>query len=308
MAGFDGLNPEFLNSLQAMINASGGKIYLVSGYRSEERQQQLWDAAVAKYGSPEAARKWVAPPGSSNHNFGLAADLGGDLSLAHQLAPQFGLSFRMQWEPWHIEPINVAKLRGSDPKDAYTTPPDGVTAQDPRKDTGHQLWALAQILTGKDPAEVDATIMNTTDVQPQAKGAVTGGVGAAATGGDLQSRFLAAIRQHESGGNYQAKNPNGSASGAYQFIDQTWNNFGGYKHAADAPQEVQDQKALQYLGQIMGASQDPRVWAAYWFYPAEAMKLAQGQGDWNFAPAPDVNNGLTLGAYADSIQKLMGGS
>jgi peptidoglycan hydrolase-like protein with peptidoglycan-binding domain len=46
-----------------------------SGYRSPEYQQQLWDEALARYGSPEAARKWVAPPGSSAHQSGRAMDL-----------------------------------------------------------------------------------------------------------------------------------------------------------------------------------------------------------------------------------------
>lgn len=46
-----------------------------SGFRSIERQQQLWEDAVRKYGSPEAARKWVAPPGKSEHNSGTAVDI-----------------------------------------------------------------------------------------------------------------------------------------------------------------------------------------------------------------------------------------
>jgi LAS superfamily LD-carboxypeptidase LdcB len=51
----------------------------VSGYRSSARQKELFDAAVARYGSPEVARKWVAPPGHSAHQSGRAIDfyLGG---------------------------------------------------------------------------------------------------------------------------------------------------------------------------------------------------------------------------------------
>ena len=47
---------------------------VVSGYRSSERQSQLWERALAKYGSPEAARRWVAPPGHSPHQSGRAVD------------------------------------------------------------------------------------------------------------------------------------------------------------------------------------------------------------------------------------------
>src|SRR5690606_34774935 len=67
----------------------------------------LWEQALQKYGSPEKARKWVAPPGRSFHNHGTAADLKflNDAAKAwvHQNAGQFGLAFPLANEPWHIE-------------------------------------------------------------------------------------------------------------------------------------------------------------------------------------------------------------
>jgi hypothetical protein len=49
----------------------------------------------------------------------------------------------------------------------------------------------------------------------------------------------------ESKGSYAAENPHTTASGRYQFVDGTWNGYGGYSHASDAPPEVQDAKARQ---------------------------------------------------------------
>ena len=58
--------------------------------------------------------------------------------------------------------------------------------------------------------------------------------------------FLACVRRHESGGNYRAENPVSTASGAYQFLDSTWQTMSaraghrGWGHAASAPPAVQD--------------------------------------------------------------------
>lgn len=49
----------------------------------------------------------------------------------------------------------------------------------------------------------------------------------------------------ESGGDYSAENPTSSASGAYQITDGTWNGYGGYSHASDAPPHIQDERAAQ---------------------------------------------------------------
>lgn len=93
---------------------SGFEAY--SGYRSVEKQAQLFNDAVRKYGSVDAARKWVAPPGKSAHNHGMAADLswnGQRIDRApaevrqylHQNAERYGLSFPLSNEAWHIEPV-----------------------------------------------------------------------------------------------------------------------------------------------------------------------------------------------------------
>jgi LAS superfamily LD-carboxypeptidase LdcB len=97
---------------------SGQLLLPVSGYRSSKRQKQLFAAAVARYGSPAAARKWVAPPGSSAHQSGRAVDfyLGGRNSSGNVAAlrrtpaykwlaanaVRFGF-YPYDAEPWHWE-------------------------------------------------------------------------------------------------------------------------------------------------------------------------------------------------------------
>jgi hypothetical protein len=122
--GSQGLNADFSTNLTAFINAAkadGIDLGIGSGFRSVEKQKQLWEQALKKYGSPEKARKWVAPPGKSNHNKGIAVDLSSSgvflgknkntkaTQWAHANAEKYGLHFRMGWEPWHIEPLNLSK-------------------------------------------------------------------------------------------------------------------------------------------------------------------------------------------------------
>lgn len=114
---FSGMNPEFSNALAQMFSTAPPEIQaqlrVGSGYRSPERQAQLWEEALRKYGSPEAARKWVAPPGNSQHNHGNAADLKylspEARAWAHANAAQYGLAFPLDNEDWHIE---LAAARG----------------------------------------------------------------------------------------------------------------------------------------------------------------------------------------------------
>jgi hypothetical protein len=63
--------------------------------------------------------------------------------------------------------------------------------------------------------------------------------------------ILAAIRAIESGGDYTAAARSSTASGAYQFLDSTWNGHGGYQRARDAPPPVQDAKAAEWAAAIL---------------------------------------------------------
>lgn len=105
------IDPRFHTAMQNIYAAAPedirGQLSMMSAYRSPERQAQLWEEALAKYGSPEAARKWVAPPNRSNHNHGLAIDMkyGSDAAREwfHANAPNYGLALPLSNEPWHVE-------------------------------------------------------------------------------------------------------------------------------------------------------------------------------------------------------------
>jgi D-alanyl-D-alanine carboxypeptidase len=62
--------------MQAAALRDGIVIVPVSGFRETERQAQLFRRAVRRHGSQRKAARWVAPPGYSHHEAGLALDLG----------------------------------------------------------------------------------------------------------------------------------------------------------------------------------------------------------------------------------------
>ena len=62
-----------LSGLISRIGA-GGEIVPVSGWRSEAEQREIWDGSMSESGE-EFTRKYVALPGCSEHQTGLAIDL-----------------------------------------------------------------------------------------------------------------------------------------------------------------------------------------------------------------------------------------
>ena len=101
----EGLDPRLAVAVEALVDASGGRISIGSGYRTYEEQSALWAEALARYGDPEIADDWVARPGTSMHERGLAVDLEGDLALAERLVTELGLPLHspLPNEPWHFE-------------------------------------------------------------------------------------------------------------------------------------------------------------------------------------------------------------
>jgi len=106
-----GLKPEFRDAFGRMMRDAPksvrDNVKIFSSFRDPKLQAKLYANALKKYGSEKAARKWVAPPGKSQHNHGTAMDLryGTDEAKQwmHRNAAKYGLNYRMSHEPWHIE-------------------------------------------------------------------------------------------------------------------------------------------------------------------------------------------------------------
>lgn len=112
------LHPRFQSLIDTLLSIPEMKgAYVYSGYRNNAHQNGLFQAKLRKTGgNVEKARHWVAPPGHSNHNHAIAADIGfnapgqrtwlRNASKSGELA-KMGLQLRMSHEGWHVEPLNA---------------------------------------------------------------------------------------------------------------------------------------------------------------------------------------------------------
>lgn len=135
-------------------------------------------------------------------------------------------------------------------------------------------------------------------VNPSAPGEEVG-VGQVDIANDM-GVILLTIRTLESGGNYQAINRGDGqgdiASGAYQFVTSTWNNYGGYKDAYLAPVATQDNKAREYVTTILSSYGNRLVNIPYgWYYPA----VFRNPALLDQVPAAGEGNQLTIRQYGE---------
>lgn len=122
--------------------------------------------------------------------------------------------------------------------------------------------------------------------------------------------ILATIRTLESGGDYTAEAHGSTASGAYQIIDGTWNEYGGYARAVHAPRAVQDAKAVEMVTAILGrhhgdVSAVPVVWYLGHLPAPDSHR-------WDMVPVPGAGNVLTPREYQArwlrQYDELLGGA
>ncbi|MBD8068031.1 D-alanyl-D-alanine carboxypeptidase family protein [Bacillus sp. PS06] len=85
-----------LEKMFASANNEGIKLFAVSGYRSYETQEALYNAQIKKTGDTEVANQTVAVPGESEHQTGLAMDVSSK-SVNLQLIEEFGETKEGKW-------------------------------------------------------------------------------------------------------------------------------------------------------------------------------------------------------------------
>lgn len=102
------LDPDLLDALRAAAKGAAGEgveFRVNSGWRSPAYQDHLLREAVAKYGSEEAAARWVATADTSPHVSGDAVDIGRSdaTSWLSEHGAEYGLCQIYRNEPWHYE-------------------------------------------------------------------------------------------------------------------------------------------------------------------------------------------------------------
>lgn len=141
--GGQAVDSRIAEALQAMLSdmkKAGLSPVICSSYRSQARQKELFDKKVSSFtalgytasAAEEEAGKWVARPGISEHQTGLAVDI---VSLAYQLLDEqqeetaeqqwllehcweYGFILRyppekseitgIRYEPWHYRYVGIA--------------------------------------------------------------------------------------------------------------------------------------------------------------------------------------------------------
>ena len=239
---FDPAFGDAAEKLRAFAASKGIKTHYISGVRSQDDQQELWDnyqAGLHGQPLPHPERGPVplaARPGTSLHERGLAADIEADdpsqEALLRSWGPQFGLRTKGPADPNHFEFAGMPKSGGVPGTFAYGGAPS---------DTSTAYTEPAKTLTSPALTAIDKS---------------------ASPAGGLSlnsSPFLTALGTIESNNrniysgvdkDYPGQ-PNSRSQGYYQIDTPTWQQFAAkagidtsrFPNAMSAPQDVQAQVA-----------------------------------------------------------------
>lgn len=136
---WQGLHPEFARRLSTWATALGDVYNVTSGFRTHDEQVAAWNRYQAGTGAPAAV------PGTSLHEFGLAAD-GPHWSNRNPAMQR--LTYPMSYEPWHVQPVEGRDLTGGGiMMPQIPQPPDaGAHGVLSRLAEGMMQWAYDKIM------------------------------------------------------------------------------------------------------------------------------------------------------------------
>ncbi len=114
---------EALGELFAAAEAEGFRLAAVSGYRSYATQKSIFDRNVQLHGR-EAASRFSAYPGQSEHQTGLAMDVSSG-SVGFRLVEEFGETAEGKWLAAHAAEYGfvIRYPQGSEPVTGYSYEP-----------------------------------------------------------------------------------------------------------------------------------------------------------------------------------------
>jgi zinc D-Ala-D-Ala carboxypeptidase len=120
------LDPALLGALRRAATDAAGEgveLFVTSGWRSPEHQEQLLREAVSEYGSEEEAARWVATADTSPHVSGDAVDIehSDATGWLSEHGAEYGLCQIYSNEPWHYELRPEAVDGGCPPRYADPT-------------------------------------------------------------------------------------------------------------------------------------------------------------------------------------------
>lgn len=132
------IEPEVAKQLKQLITTTKltGKIIVTDAYRTKETQEEIWHSTIKERGEL-FTKKYVAKPGCSEHELGLAVDLGLSHLVNDYIQPsfsegvvvdtflekigEFGFILRypkgkekitgISFEPWHFRYVGVPHSR-----------------------------------------------------------------------------------------------------------------------------------------------------------------------------------------------------
>lgn len=237
-------------------------------------------------------------PGSTFEQYLMLKDMGLLIPVAEAANTPGALLFHFSSEP---------VPGGGRPSEAHVafSLGDGTTVEAASEEFGvtnfdvGDRFEYAAVLPGL--AEGDYAPMPAADTESATgmSAADTDGDGLADPGTLDVDAVMRGIMQQESGGDYQAENPTSTASGAYQYIDGTWDGYGGYSHASDAPPEIQDEKMRADVQAAYDRLGDwERVIAAHF---AGEPGQDGPKTDWDVAPGTPANHNPTIRDYVDGV-------